>query len=88
MLYLIKGNEIQSPSLVVTHDPLFANADPVNYIEAKKERNIFSYRSFVPESIIKNELETIAENVDGSIGVIKERYEIYKGEKSYENNNL
>ena len=69
--------------IVVTHDPIIAvNADPVNYIEAKKERNIFSYRSFVPESIIKNELETIAENVDGSIGVIKERYEIYKrGEK-------
>jgi ABC-type lipoprotein export system ATPase subunit len=86
---LIKEMKSKAQLIVVTHDPIIAvNADPVNYIEAKKERNIFSYRSFVPESIIKNELETIAENVDGSIGVIKERYEIYKGEKSYENNNL
>lgn len=73
--------------IIVTHDPIVAvNADPVNYIEATKNSNgVISYRSFVPESYDKDELTTIAKNVDGSKNVIKERYEIYRGDRNYEN---
>lgn len=71
--------------IIVTHDPIVAvNADPINYIEAIKDsNNKITYRNFVPESILSDELKTIARNVDGSIKVIKERYEIYRGEKYY-----
>ena len=73
--------------IIVTHDPIVAvNADPINYIEATKDSdNKITYRNFVPESSSFDELKTIAKNVDGSIAVIKERYEIYRGEKNYEN---
>lgn len=72
--------------IIVTHDPIVAvNADPINYIEAIKDKdNRIIYRSFVPESSVRDELETIAINVDGSKKVIKDRYEIYKGETDYE----
>jgi hypothetical protein len=68
--------------IIVTHDPIIAvNADPVRYIECKKDKNnVISYRDFLPESS-KNELNTIAEIVDGSEVVIKNRYEIYQGER-------
>lgn len=68
--------------IIVTHDPIIAvNADPVRYVECKKnQNNIISYRDFLPESP-NNELNTIAEIVDGSKSVIKNRYEIYQGER-------
>jgi len=85
---LIESTKGKVQLIVVTHDPIVAvNADPNNYIEATKERNIISYRSFVAESSIKDELETIANTVDGSKLVIKARYEIYEGDKSYDNRN-
>lgn len=73
--------------IVVTHDPIVAvNADPNNYIESKKtEKNKFKYRNFVAESYERDELKTIACNVDGSKDVIKGRYEIYEGERLYGN---
>lgn len=73
--------------IVVTHDPIVAvNADPNNYIESiKDEKNRFKYRNFVAESYERDELKTIACNVDGSKDVIKGRYEIYEGEKLYGN---
>lgn len=73
--------------IIVTHDPIVAvNADPNNYIESIKNRNNkFSYRNFVAESYERDELETIAHNVDGAKEVIKGRYEIYEGEKLYGN---
>ena len=73
--------------IVVTHDPIVAvNADPNNYIESKKtENNKFIYRNFVAESYERDELKTIACNVDGSKEVIKGRYEIYEGERLYGN---
>lgn len=73
--------------IVVTHDPIVAvNADPNNYIESQKtDKNKFKYRNFVAESYEKDELQTIACNVDGSKDVIKGRYEIYEGEKVYGN---
>lgn len=73
--------------IVVTHDPIVAvNADPNNYIESKKtEKNKFKYRNFVAESYERDELKTIACNVDGSKEVIKGRYEIYEGERLYGN---
>ena len=81
---LIEDTKGKVQLIVVTHDPIVAvNADPNNYIESKKEGDIIEYRSFVAESSIRNELTTIAYTVDGSKDVIKERYEIYKGEKDY-----
>lgn len=72
--------------IVVTHDPIVAvNADPNNYVQATKDKNKISYRNFVAESSIANELKTIANTVDGSKEVIKGRYEIYEGDKSYGN---
>lgn len=73
--------------IIVTHDPIVAvNADPNNYIESlKTDKNRFKYRNFVPESYERDELKTIACNVDGSKDVIRGRYEIYEGEKMYEN---
>lgn len=73
--------------IIVTHDPIVAvNADPNNYIESKKnDKNRFRYRNFVPESYERDELKTIACNVDGSKEVIKRRYEIYEGDTIYEN---
>jgi len=68
--------------IVVTHDPIIAvNGDPVNYLLAEKdnERKI-GYRDFVPESKERDELETIANTVDGSKEIIRERYMVYKGE--------
>ena len=72
--------------IVVTHDPIVAvNADPNNYIQAIKDKNKISYRNFVAESSSADELKTIANTVDGSKEVIKGRYEIYEGDKSYGN---
>ena len=72
--------------IIVTHDPIVAvNADPNNYIQAIKDKNKISYRNFVAESSIADELKTIANTVDGSKEVIKGRYEIYEGDKSYGN---
>lgn len=73
--------------IIVTHDPIVAvNADPNNYIESiKNTNNKFCYRNFVAESYERDELETIAHNVDGAKEVIKGRYEIYEGEKLYGN---
>lgn len=73
--------------IIVTHDPIVAvNADPNNYIECiKTDKNKFKYRNFVPESYERDELKTIVCNVDGSKDVIRGRYEIYEGEKMYEN---
>ena len=51
----------------------------------KTDKNRFKYRNFVPESYERDELKTIACNVDGSKDVIRGRYEIYEGEKMYEN---
>lgn len=83
---LINDMQTKAQVIIVTHDPIVAvNADPINYIEAIKGKdNKIIYRSFVPESSIRDELETIAINVDGSKKVIKDRYEIYKGEANYE----
>ena len=71
--------------IIVTHDPIVAvNADPTNYIEAiKNDDGIITYRNFKPESEIRDELSTIAKCVDGSKHVIKERYEIYRGDKTH-----
>lgn len=82
---LIKDIRQKAQVILVTHDPIVAvNADPINYIEAIKDnKNKIMYRNFVPESDAKDELETIAKNVDGSKKVIKERYEIYRGDKNY-----
>ena len=52
-----------------------------NYIEAMKAKNEIYYRNFHPESEAKDELTTIAKNVDGSKDVIRKRYEIYEGER-------
>ena len=68
--------------IVVTHDPIIAvNGDPINYILTEKddERRI-KYRSFVPESEERDELKTLADTVDGSREVIRDRYMVYKGE--------
>lgn len=83
----IRDAKKKAQVIIVTHDPIVAvNADPINYIEATKDSdNKITYRNFVPESSSFDELKTIAKNVDGSITVIKERYEIYRGEKNYEN---
>lgn len=80
---LIGGTKGNVQIIIVTHDPIVAvNADPNNYIEStKNEKNKFTYRSFVPESYEKDELTTIACNVDGSKEAIRGRYEIYEGEK-------
>ena len=68
--------------IVVTHDPIIAvNGDPVNYVIAEKDNaKRIAYRSFVPESEERDELETLANTVDGSKEVIRERYRVYKGE--------
>lgn len=68
--------------IVVTHDPIIAvNGDPVCYVLAEKDNDKrISYRSFVAESEEKDELETLANTVDGSKDVIRERYRVYKGE--------
>ena len=83
---LIEDTKGKVQLIVVTHDPIVAvNADPNNYIESKKNGNIIEYRSFVAESSVKDELETIACTVDGSKEVIRGRYEIYEGDKNYGN---
>ena len=68
--------------IVVTHDPIIAvNGDPINYVLAKKEPDkTIKYRTFVPESEERDELETLANTVDGSKEVIRERFRVYKGE--------
>lgn len=68
--------------IVVTHDPIIAvNGDPTNYIMAEKDNSKkIGYRSFVAESEERDELETLANTVDGSKEVIRERYRVYKGE--------
>ena len=83
---LIRQMKKKVQIIIVTHDPIVAvNADPVNYIEAQKDdKGFITYRSFVPESSKQDELKTIARNVDGSKNVIKERYEIYRGDRNYE----
>ena len=76
---LIEETKGKVQLIVVTHDPIVAvNADPNNYIESIKENNKIRYRNFVAESSLKDELETIANTVDGSKYVIKSRYEIYE----------
>lgn len=71
--------------IVVTHDPIIAvNADPTNYILSQKDDHTISYRNFRAESYDRDELTTIANTVDGSKNVIKNRYEIYKGDNNYE----
>lgn len=84
---LIEKTKGKVQLIVVTHDPIVAvNADPNNYIQSvKNNSNRISYRNFVAESSIKDELKTIADTVDGSKEVIKGRYEIYEGDKSYDN---
>ena len=78
---LIEDTKGHVQLIIVTHDPIVAvNADPTNYIEATRINDSFSYRNFCPESSLKDELNTIAKNVDGSKNVIKNRYEIYGGE--------
>ena len=73
----------QSQLFIVTHDPIVAvNADPRKYVLAAKDQFLkIRYRSFFPESEIQDELETIAECVDGSKEAIKHRFEIYQKEK-------
>ena len=63
--------------IIVTHDPIVAvNADPTNYIECIRDKDKFYYRSFCPECDDKDELNTIAKNVDGSKEVIKNRNQL------------
>ena len=85
LINFIEDMKRKAQIIIVTHDPIVAvNADPTNYIEATKDNNgIIRYRSFKPESTLKDELTTIAKCVDGSKSVIKERYEIYRGDKTY-----
>jgi|GEM_PF-6761080 len=79
---LIEKTKGNVQTIIVTHDPIIAvNADPNNYIEAIKSKNHISYRNFHAESSLEDELENIANNVDGSKMVIKQRYEIYEGER-------
>lgn len=86
IIKLIREMKKKVQIIIVTHDPIVAvNADPVNYIEAQKDdKGFITYRSFVPEASDRDELKTIARNVDGSKNVIKERYEIYRGNRNYE----
>lgn len=88
LLKIISEMKRKAQLIIVTHDPIVAvNADPVNYIEAIKEDNgHIRYRSFRPESDKQDELLEIAKCVDGSKIVIKERYEIYRGDKTYAEN--
>ncbi len=85
LIPIIDDMKQKAQLIIVTHDPIVAvNADPINYIEASKDDNgIIKYRNFRPESYDRDELNTIASCVDGSKSVIKERYEIYKGDKTY-----
>ena len=85
LIPLIEDMKNKAQLIIITHDPIVAvNADPINYVEATKNNDgIITYRSFRPESYEKDELSTIARCVDGSKSVIKERYEIYKGDKTY-----
>lgn len=85
ILPLINDIRFKAQIIIITHDPIVAvNADPVNYIQSIKDKNgLITYRSFVPESEINDELNTIAKIVDGSKNVIKQRYEVYKGENEY-----
>lgn len=79
---LIQNTKGYVQLLIVTHDPIVAvNADPTRYIESTVLNSMFDYRDFSPESEFKDELKTIAENVDGSKKVIKDRYEIYGGDR-------
>lgn len=76
---LISKIKDKAQIIIVTHDPIVAvNADPTNYIQASKTGNKISYRNFCPESELKDELSTIANTVDGSKQVIRDRYEIYR----------
>ena len=80
---LLEDSKGRIQLIVVTHDPIVAvNADPNKYILASKDNYVVEYRDFVIESNDKDELETIANVVDGSKRVIKNRYEIYKGESN------
>lgn len=85
LIEFIEDMKRKAQLIIVTHDPIVAvNADPTNYVEATKNNNgLISYRSFKPESEVQDELSTIAKCVDGSKNVIKERYEIYRGDKTY-----
>lgn len=75
---LIESTKGHVQMIIVTHDPIVAvNADPTNYIESLKTKDKFIYRDFKAESELQDELMTIANNVDGSKNVIKNRYEIY-----------
>ena len=76
--------------IIITHDPIVAiNGDPVNYIEASKDDDgKISYKNFSFESMENESISSLIKNVDGSLKVIKERYEIYSGEKDYEDKNL
>lgn len=79
---LISKIKDKAQIIIVTHDPIVAvNADPTNYIQACKTGNQISYRNFCPESETQDELSTIANTVDGSKQVIKDRYEIYREDK-------
>ena len=83
---LIEKTKGRVQLIVVTHDPIVAvNADPNNYVQSVKDKNKISYRNFVAESSLNDELKTIADTVDGSKEVIKGRYEIYEGDKNYDN---
>lgn len=76
--------------IIITHDPIVAiNGDPLNYIEASKDNDgKISYKNFSFESMENDSISSLIKNVDGSLKVIKERYEIYSGEKDYEDKNL
>lgn len=84
---LIEQTKGKIQSIIVTHDPIIAvNSDPDNYIECiKDDRNLINYRNFIAESEEVDELDTISRIVDGSKEAIRNRYEIYRGEKTYEN---
>lgn len=84
----IQKTKDKAQLLIITHDPIVAvNADPTNYIECRKEKGRITYRNFCPESNEKDELQTIANIVDGSKNVIRKRYQIYERENDYGNKN-
>ncbi len=84
----IQKTKDKAQLLIITHDPIVAvNADPTNYIECRKEKGKIIYRNFCPESNERDELQTIADIVDGSKNVIRKRYQIYERENDYGNKN-
>ncbi len=75
--------------LIITHDPIVAvNADPNNYILAKKDLSGISYKSFVIENNETEALNDISKTVDGSIDVLKNRYFIYERGDEDESRNI